>query len=174
MDDVCQNCHERIATVDWAGDGGVMSYVHGQYQRWCKLCALKAQLDHARERAAAIPDLVRRIAEEEHSNMADIRPNIVEGEPRCAGEDCPCYFSAAGTCAKLGSPGPDVWEQSPCVPALRQQRDDARRALAWCLEGFEGTYFEEFYKSPLFKKIERLLGADLVKQIQASAAREED
>lgn len=60
----CQNCHSRPATVNWTGEGGTMDFIHGQYQRWCELCALRAQLKHAQERAAAIPELERRIAEE--------------------------------------------------------------------------------------------------------------
>jgi hypothetical protein len=40
-----------------------MDMIHGNYTYWCELCALKAQLVRARERAAAIPELERKIAE---------------------------------------------------------------------------------------------------------------
>ena len=65
-------------------------------------------------------------------------------------------------------------EKVPCITAIRQERDDARKALGWCLEGFEAEKCEGFYESPLYKKIERLLGDALIRKIQAAEAREED
>ena len=53
----CANCHNRPATERWIGDGGSLALSHGHYQFWCKPCCLQVMLDHARERAAAIPDL---------------------------------------------------------------------------------------------------------------------
>ncbi len=58
----CSNCHQRPATVFWTGEGGSLAFVHGCYESWCKPCTLKAQLDYARERAAAIPELERELA----------------------------------------------------------------------------------------------------------------
>jgi hypothetical protein len=58
--------------------------------------------------------------------------------------------------------------------AFSKECDEARRALAWCLEGFEGEHFEAFYESPLYKKIQGLLGEELIRKIQATAAKEED
>jgi hypothetical protein len=60
------------------------------------------------------------------------------------------------------------------VTALREERDSAYKALAWCLEGFDGTHHEGFYESPLYKRIEALLGEELIRRIQAEAAKEED
>ena len=57
----CSNCHERPATEFWVGEGGSLAYVHGQYESWCKPCVLQAQLDYAKERAGAIPDLERKL-----------------------------------------------------------------------------------------------------------------
>ena len=60
---VCDRCHERPATGMWLGDGNVISAIHGAHWWWCERCMLEAQLENARERAAAIPDLERRLAE---------------------------------------------------------------------------------------------------------------
>lgn len=54
---LCQQCHQRPATETWVGDGGWLAYSHGMYSSWCKRCCVEAQLTHARESAAAIPDL---------------------------------------------------------------------------------------------------------------------
>lgn len=59
----CQNCNEREATEDWVGEGSMMDHIHGFSQRWCKLCCLRAQLEHAKKRAAAIPELEQEIKE---------------------------------------------------------------------------------------------------------------
>lgn len=45
----CQKCHKREATIKWVGTGGVLDYVHGMYEEWCELCALKAQYEHAKK-----------------------------------------------------------------------------------------------------------------------------
>ncbi len=57
MSDLCQNCKKHQASLDWVGDGGALALAHGFKVRWCECCAVKEQLKHARERAAAIPDL---------------------------------------------------------------------------------------------------------------------
>ncbi len=58
----CRNCGQRPATELWIGDGGSLAFVHGHYQPWCKPCTLQVQLDHARKRAKAIPELERELA----------------------------------------------------------------------------------------------------------------
>ena len=58
----CANCGQRPATQFWVGEGGMLAYTHGHYQSWCEPCVLQAQLDYARERAEAIPDLERQLA----------------------------------------------------------------------------------------------------------------
>ena len=61
----CDHCGERPATGMWVGDGNMFSAVHGARWWWCERCMLEAQLERARERAAAIPDLERRLEEEQ-------------------------------------------------------------------------------------------------------------
>lgn len=57
LSDLCRNCEERPGLETWVGDGGVMSYVHGGGEPWCKKCCIEAQLKHAREMATKIPEL---------------------------------------------------------------------------------------------------------------------
>ena len=59
----CQHCKQREATVKWVGEGGTIAFVHGCYENWCEVCALEAQLAHAKERAAEIPEMERQLAE---------------------------------------------------------------------------------------------------------------
>lgn len=58
----CQNCHQRLATEYWVGDGGTLAFARGYYQFWCKRCALSVELSHAKERAQAVSDLERELA----------------------------------------------------------------------------------------------------------------
>ena len=57
MAEMCQNCGARRATENWVSEGGTLAFVHGNYQRWCHLCTLRAQLAHAVAMAASIPEL---------------------------------------------------------------------------------------------------------------------
>lgn len=57
MGDLCINCGERPATVNWVSADPTLAFVHGMTTRWCECCALEAQLEHAREMAAKIPEL---------------------------------------------------------------------------------------------------------------------
>jgi hypothetical protein len=59
----CANCHKRPATQFWTGEGGSLAFSHGMYQSWCLPCVLRAQLEYAKERAEAIPELERELAE---------------------------------------------------------------------------------------------------------------
>lgn len=61
--DICVNCSQRKASLDWVGDGGAMAYVHGMSVRWCERCAVEAQLQYARARAKEIAGLEKRLAE---------------------------------------------------------------------------------------------------------------
>lgn len=56
-DPICDNCNEHKGTMKWTGDGGILALTHGRWVWWCNCCAVKAQLEYARERADAIPDL---------------------------------------------------------------------------------------------------------------------
>lgn len=55
----CANCKEREGTKKW-GEGGTM-IARGYYSMWCEVCVLKKQIEHAEERAAALPDLQARL-----------------------------------------------------------------------------------------------------------------
>lgn len=121
----------------------------------------------------------------EISSSLVIAPRTVDGEPMCSGEQCPAFYwsdvgddcvstfcgSGKDRIARFCQSRP---EKVPCIPAIRQERDDAHKALGWCLEGFEAEKCEGFYESPLYKKIERLLGDALIRKIQAAEAREEE
>ncbi len=58
---VCFKCEKRPATIWWSE--GAMAYVHGAKAPICEACALAMQLAHARERAAAIPEMEARLEE---------------------------------------------------------------------------------------------------------------
>lgn len=58
----CVNCHQRPATMFWIGEEGLLAFSHGYHESWCELCVLRAQLDCAKERAEAIPELERELA----------------------------------------------------------------------------------------------------------------
>ena len=63
---LCCKCDSREGTEVWCE--GSIAYVHGMYQNWCKICVVETQLAYAKERAAAIPELVselRRLRAEE-------------------------------------------------------------------------------------------------------------
>lgn len=59
----CANCGKHKATTHWVRTGGILDLVHGAYEDWCECCCLKFQLEYAKERAAAIPDIERKLAE---------------------------------------------------------------------------------------------------------------
>lgn len=56
---VCPKCNEREGTIRW---GDALAITHGGAQWWCLVCALQAQINHAEERAAALPELRERLA----------------------------------------------------------------------------------------------------------------
>ena len=37
--ELCQHCHKNPATLDWIGEGSLMDWNHGNYERWCSDCA---------------------------------------------------------------------------------------------------------------------------------------
>ena len=57
QDQWCQNCHERQASVNWVGEGGALAAVHGMVARWCKVCVLEKQIEHAEKMEAMLPSL---------------------------------------------------------------------------------------------------------------------
>jgi hypothetical protein len=58
---LCACCHKRPGTKRWVGEGGAMALSHGFYEMWCEGCVLRKQIEHAQERAAAIPDLEQQL-----------------------------------------------------------------------------------------------------------------
>ena len=56
--------------------------------------------------------------------MTDIKPRIENGEPVCTGKECPVHYDSP-----LGEKGRICrtcsFDGDPCIPALRQQRDEA-------------------------------------------------
>lgn len=63
-DGPCASCGRNPGTKIWSGEMGTMAAVRlglDRMPRWCELCVAEAQLAHARERSAAIPELVKTI-----------------------------------------------------------------------------------------------------------------
>jgi hypothetical protein len=59
---ICAHCKTRPATTVWVGDGGVMAFIHGAGEDWCRRCVLEAQLAHAQAMEQQIPVLRRELA----------------------------------------------------------------------------------------------------------------
>lgn len=55
----CANCKVNEGTLNW---GDALAFTHGFSQRWCEGCALDAQIAHAEERAALLPELREQLA----------------------------------------------------------------------------------------------------------------
>lgn len=71
----CAFCHEREGTLNW---GDALAFTHGFSRKVCEVCALTKQIEHAEERAAALPELRARLAE-----IAPSEPSagvLVDGE----------------------------------------------------------------------------------------------
>lgn len=64
MTSQCQNCHKRKATENWLGEGSILDYIHGNYQRWCKYCVLKEQIKYAEKIVKNLPKLKRELEKE--------------------------------------------------------------------------------------------------------------
>ena len=63
LGDPCSKCKTRVSTIQWVGDGGFIAGIHGMWTPYCEHCALEDQLAFARERAAAIPEIERKLKE---------------------------------------------------------------------------------------------------------------
>jgi hypothetical protein len=59
---ICPNCNKRTGTVKYSEGGSALDFIHGFYDFWCEECVLTKQIAFAEERAAALPDLRRRLA----------------------------------------------------------------------------------------------------------------
>lgn len=60
-DTKCPYCKKREGTIKWSE--GPIAAVYGMWSMVCEVCAYEQQLEHARERAAAIPELECKLAE---------------------------------------------------------------------------------------------------------------
>ncbi len=61
----CANCKFREGKNNWTGETTGVDAIRrmGSWPKWCDLCVAEAQLKYAREAAAKIPDLERKVAE---------------------------------------------------------------------------------------------------------------
>lgn len=57
----CQRCHERKATEVWVGEGSVMDFIHGGYERWCKKCCLEVQIAYAEKHRDDLKELKEKL-----------------------------------------------------------------------------------------------------------------
>jgi hypothetical protein len=57
----CQKCNKHEATINWVGEGGILDYTHGMYERWCECCALKENIKHAKKMAKRLSILERKL-----------------------------------------------------------------------------------------------------------------
>jgi protein-arginine kinase activator protein McsA len=57
----CQHCHKREATVNWVGEGGMMNFIHGFYERWCEQCCLEAEVAYAEKHKNDLKNLRRKL-----------------------------------------------------------------------------------------------------------------
>jgi hypothetical protein len=60
---LCESCGQRDATIAWIGEGSSLDYVHGDFERWCELCVVTAQLDYAKAIVTKIPKLKAKLKE---------------------------------------------------------------------------------------------------------------
>lgn len=60
LNGLCLYCKERKATLHF---GDMLSFTHGGAENCCELCCARMQLEHAQERAAAIPELSAKVAQ---------------------------------------------------------------------------------------------------------------
>ena len=61
--ELCNKCKKRPATESWVGDGGMIGFVHGCFERWCKRCCIEEQLSHCKKAAKRIPALEKELLE---------------------------------------------------------------------------------------------------------------
>lgn len=51
----CANCGLRPGTEIWTE--GTLAFVHGFYAKWCSVCMLQKQIEHAETSASRLPEL---------------------------------------------------------------------------------------------------------------------
>lgn len=57
MKELCENCKKHEATINWVGVGSILDFSHGNYDLWCKCCALKAQIKDAKRQIKSLKKL---------------------------------------------------------------------------------------------------------------------
>jgi len=65
--DTCPKCNKRKSTTRWAD--GELALTHGWIIYICEICAVTEQLEHAKERAAKIPELEAKLKELEAQDV---------------------------------------------------------------------------------------------------------
>ena len=60
---LCQNCNKQEATENWVGEGSVLDWSHGNYQRWCERCCIIAQITSAKKSMERLDKLEKRLKE---------------------------------------------------------------------------------------------------------------
>ena len=58
---MCQHCHNRKATIQWIGTGGIMDALHGMFEMWCERCTLEAQITYAEEHKSDLERLKKEL-----------------------------------------------------------------------------------------------------------------
>ncbi len=58
-DDLCASCRKRPGKLAW---GDTLAVTHGWTVKWCQICALTAQIEHAQDRAKRLPRMERKLA----------------------------------------------------------------------------------------------------------------
>jgi len=57
MPKLCENCGEREGVDNWVGTASEMEIATGRVKpvKWCRICVLEAQIEHAKEGASHLP-----------------------------------------------------------------------------------------------------------------------
>ncbi len=59
----CEKCGKHRASMWWIGNGGYLAMTRWHMMAaWCKCCALKAQVGHARKMARKLAGLEKKLA----------------------------------------------------------------------------------------------------------------
>ena len=65
IEGLCENCHERPATLIWVGEGGSLAMSRDYMQSvWCKKCALTEQIAYAEVAVSRLETLKRKLEAE--------------------------------------------------------------------------------------------------------------
>ncbi len=59
---LCASCHQRPGALAWSATG-IIGMTHVPIVMWCEVCVVTKQLEHARQQAARVEELEKRLAE---------------------------------------------------------------------------------------------------------------